>query len=83
MNFKEYADHLIKEWSLCLDAKPKHDAVNIKIEKDQCEEWVIQLMRIRLWGTEHELVEACFQVNSRLRILKEKLNIEVLTNGAV
>lgn len=83
MNFKEHADNLVKEWALCLDAKPKNDAVNIKIEKDQCEKWIMHLMRTRLWGTEHELVEACFQVNSRLKILKEKLTIEVLTNGAV
>ena len=33
INFKEYADRLIEEWTLCLNAKPKHDAVNIKIEK--------------------------------------------------
>ena len=83
MNFKEYADHLIKEWTLCLEAKPKNDAVNIMIEKDQCEEWVIHLMRIRLWGTESELAEACYQVDSRLKRLKEKLVIEVLTNGAI
>jgi len=83
MNFKEYADDLVKEWTLCLEAKPKHDAVNIMIEKDQCEECVIHLMRIRLWGTENELAEACYQVDSRLKNLKEKLTIEVLTNGAV
>jgi hypothetical protein len=83
MDFKKHADNLVKEWVLCLDARPKHDAVNIKIEKDQCEEWVIHLMKIRLWGTENELAEACYQVDSRLKILKEKLTIEVLTNGAV
>ena len=83
MDFKKHADNLVKEWTLCLDARPRHDAVNIKIEKDQCEEWVIHLMKIRLWGTENELTEACYQVDSRLKILKEKLTIEVLTNGAV
>lgn len=83
MNFKEYADDLVKEWTLCLEAKTKHDAVNIMIEKDQCEEWVIHLMRIRLWGTENELIEACYQVDSRLKKLKEKIVIEVLQNGTV
>lgn len=84
MNFKEHADNLVKEWVLCLDAKPKYDAVNIKIEKDQCEEWVIHLMKIRLWGgTENELAEACYQVNSRLKRLKEKIIIEVLQHGPV
>ena len=83
MNFKEYADDLVKEWTLCLEAKTKHDAVNIMIEKDQCEEWVIHLMKIRLWGTENELIEACYQVDSRLKKLKEKIVIEVLQNGTV
>lgn len=83
MNFKEYADALIKEWSLCLDAKPKHNAVDIKLEKDQCEEWIMHLMKTRLWGTENDLAEACYQVDSRLKTLKEKLIIEVLTNGSV
>ena len=83
MNFKEHADNLVKEWALCLDAKPKQDAVNIKIEKDQCEKWVIHLMKTRLWGTEIELAEACHQVDSRLKVLKEKIVIEVLKNGTV
>jgi hypothetical protein len=83
MDYKEYADNLIKEWSLCVDARPRHDAVNIKIEKDQCEEWIIHLMRVRLWGTENELSEACYQVDWRLKTLKEKIIIEVLQNGAV
>ena len=83
MNFKEQADNLVKEWALCLDAKPRHDAVNIKLEKDQCEKWVMHLMRMRLWGTENELAEACNQVDSRLKNLKQKLIIEVLTHGAV
>ena len=83
INFKEYADQLIEEWTLCLNAKPKHDAVNIKLEKNQCEEWIIHLMKVRLWGTENELAEACYQVEPRLKKLKEKIVIEVLQNGTV
>lgn len=83
MDYKEQADLLIKEWALCLDAKPKHNAVDIKLEKDQCEEWIMHLMKIRLWGTENELAEACYQVDARLKTLKEKIVIEVLQNGSV
>jgi hypothetical protein len=83
MDFKEYADNLVNEWALCVDAKPKHNAVDIQLLKDQCEEWIIHLMKVRLWGTENELAEACYQVDSRLKTLKEKIIIEVLTNGAV
>lgn len=83
MDFKEHADNLIKEWALCLNAKPKNNAVDIKLEKNQCEEWVMHLMKIRLWGTQNELAEACYQVESRLKVLKEKIVIEVLKNGSV
>lgn len=83
MDYKEFADKLVKDWALCLDAKPKHNAVDIKLEKDQCEEWIMHLMKIRLWGTENELAEACYQVDSRLTALKEKIVIEVLTNGSI
>lgn len=83
MDFKSYADNLIKDWTLCLDAKPKHDAVELRLQKDRCEEWAIQLMSARMWGSESELAEACYQFESRLKLLKEKLVIEVLTNGTV
>ena len=81
MDYKELADNLVKEWVLCLDAKPKHNVVDIKLEKDQCEQWILHLMKTRLWGTEIELAEACYQVDSRLKTLKEKIVIEVLTHG--
>ena len=83
MDYKEHANYLIQEWQLCADAKPKHAAVEIQLEKDRCEEWAIQLMSTRLWGSPNQLAEACHQFESRLRNLKEKLVIEVLTNGTV
>jgi hypothetical protein len=83
IDWKAHSDQLIKEWELCLNAKPKHDAVNIKLEKDRCEEWAMQLMKVRLWGSELELAEACHQLEPRLKTLKEKIVIEVLQNGSV
>ncbi len=83
MNFKEHADLLIKEWQLCANAKPKGDAVEIRLEKDRCDEWAIQLMTARMWGSPNQLAEACYQLESRLKILKEKIVIEVLQNGSV
>lgn len=83
MDYKELSDNLVKEWALCLNAKPKHNAVDIQLDKDRCEEWIMHLMKIRLWGNENELAEACYQVDSRLKTLKEKIVIEVLTNGTV
>jgi hypothetical protein len=83
MNFKNHANHLIKEWRLCADARPRHDVVGIQLEKDRCEEWAIQLMTTSMWGSAADLAEACRQFESRLKILKEKIVIEVLKNGSV
>jgi len=78
-----HADELLEEWRLCAVAKPKNNAVDFQIEKARCEEWAIQLMTIRVWGTDVELAEACYQFEYRFKSFKEKLVIEVLTNGAV
>jgi len=83
MTPQEHAHQLIEEWSLCLHAKPKSNAVDIQIDKDSCEKWAMHVMRVKLWGSESELAEACYQLESRLKILKEKIIIEVLINGTV
>jgi hypothetical protein len=83
MNYKEHARQLIQDWQLCVNAKPKHDAIDIQLEKDRCEEWAIQLMTISMWGTPNELAEACNQFESRLQPLKEKIIIEVIRHGSV
>lgn len=83
MDFKAHADELLKEWQLCSAAKPKHDAVDIQIEKNRCEEWAIQLMTVRVWGTEMQIAESCHQLEYRLKALKEKIVIEVLKNGSI
>jgi hypothetical protein len=83
MNLKDHANHLIQEWRLCADARPRNDAVGVRLEKDRCEEWAIQLMTTSMWGSADDLSEACHQFESRLKILKEKIVIEVLKNGSV
>jgi len=83
MNYKEHATHLLQDWQLCVNAKPKHDAIDIQLEKDRCEEWAIQLMTVLMWGAPNELAKTCYQFEYRLKNLKEKIIIEVLTNGSV
>jgi hypothetical protein len=83
IDWKSYADELIEEYNLCCKAKPKHDAVNIQIEKDLCGKWASNLATQRSWGTETEMAEACHQLESRLAKLKEKLVMEILINGSV
>lgn len=83
MDYKEHANQLIQEWQLCVNAKPRGDTVEIQLEKDRCEEWAIQLMTTRMWGSPGQLAEACYQFEFRLQNLKEKLVLEVLKNGVV
>jgi hypothetical protein len=80
---QDRARRLLEEWYLCSQAKPKSHAMDIQIDKDNCMIWVHHLSTIKFWGTDTELAEVCCQLESRLKSLKEKIIIEVLTNGSV
>ncbi len=83
MTPQEHARQLLEDWNLCLNAKPKTNAVDIQLDKDILKPWVAYLRRSLNWGTDNELQEVCYQFESRLKELKEKLIIEVLQNGSV
>lgn len=83
MDYKEHAKELLREWALCSNAKPKNDVISIQIEKDVLGMWAVNLIHNMNWGSELELAEACLQVESRLKRLKERLVIEVIKNGSV
>ena len=83
MDYKEHATNVLREWALCSNARPKNNAVDIQIEKDTCGRWATNLIHNLNWGTETELAEACYQLESRLKRLKEKIIIEVIKNGSV
>jgi hypothetical protein len=83
MDYKEHAKELLREWALCSNAKPKTDVISIQIEKNVLSMWAVNLIHNMNWGSELELAEACYQFDSRLKRLKEKIVIEVLTNGAI
>ena len=83
IDWKARANELIEEFNLCCKAKPKHDAVNIQLEKDNVSKFAYNLATQRSWGTDNEIAEACHQLEPRLQKLKEKLVMEILTNGPV
>lgn len=83
MNYREYATALLEEYHLCINAKPKHDAINIQLEKDSVSRWACHLNNQLGWGTDNEIAEACHQLEPRLAQLKEKIAMEILTNGNV
>jgi hypothetical protein len=82
-DWRQRADELLQEFELCCKAKPKHDAIDIQLEKDAVAKWAYHLNTQRGWGTDNEIAEACHQLEPRLRKLKEKLVIEILTHGTI
>ena len=54
-----------------------------QLDKDVVAPWASYLMRQLAWGNDNEIQEACYQLESRLIELKEKIVIEVLKNGTV
>lgn len=83
MDWKAHADQLLQEFDLCCRAKPRHDAVAVQLEKDMVAKFAHHLNTQRAWGTDHEIAEACHQLEPRLQQLKQKLIMEILTNGPV
>jgi predicted glycosyltransferase involved in capsule biosynthesis len=83
IDWKQRADELLEEFNLCCKARPKHDAINIQLEKDKVSKFAVNLNNQRGWGTDNEIAEACYQLEPRLARLKEMLVMEILTNGSV
>jgi len=81
MNYNEHARELLNEFYLCVKAKPMHNSIDLQLEKDQCDKLACRLNNLLAWGDDREIEEACQQFEPRLKRLKEKLVIEVLTHG--
>jgi hypothetical protein len=82
-DWKQRADELLQEYNLCCQARPRHGAIEVQLEKDTVGRWASHLATQRSWGTDHEIAEACHQLEPRLAQLKEKLVFEVLKHGTV
>ena len=83
IDWRQRADELLKEFELCCRAKPKHDAINVQLEKDTVAKFAYHLNTQRGWGSELEIAEACHQLEPRLNELKKKLVFEILQNGSI
>lgn len=83
MDVREHARQLLEEYNMCCRSKPKHNAVDIQLEKDLIAPWASHLNTQLGWGTDNEIAEAAYQLESRLTPLKEKLVFEVLKHGSV
>lgn len=83
MDWKLHAQTLLDEFNLCQRARPKQNAVDLQLEKDSCAKFAYCLNSRLGWGTDDEIAEACYQLEPRLKRLREKLIIEILQNGAL
>jgi hypothetical protein len=83
MDYRAHADKLIEDFNLCMRSRPRGNAIEVQIEKDACAKWAHHLVTQRSWGSELEIAEACHQLEPRLKQLREKVIIEILTNGSL
>lgn len=80
INFRSYAETLLKEYDMCCHARTAVNAVDIQIEKDSCAKFATVLNNNLVWGSDNDIAEACYQLEPRLKKLKEKLIIDVLSS---
>jgi len=79
IDWKQRADELLQEYNMCCQAKPRHGAVEVQLEKDSVGKWARHLATQRSWASDIEIAEACHQLEPRLKQLKEKIVLEILT----
>lgn len=78
-DWKARADELLAEFDMCCRARAMHNTVDVQIVKDTVAKWAYHLSTQRSWGSDLEIAEACHQLEPRLKQLKEKIVLEVLT----
>lgn len=83
MDPRDRARELLDDFNLCLRAKPKDNAAEVQLEKDSVGKWAVHLNNQLGWGSDNEIVEACYQLEPRLESLKKKLVFEILKHGTV
>jgi len=83
MDHRARADQLIEDFNLCMQARPRGNAIEVQMEKDACAKWAYHLATQRSWGSDLEVAEACNQLEPRLQQLKNKVIIEILKHGAI
>jgi hypothetical protein len=83
IDFREHARQLLEDYNLCVQAKPKHNAVDVQLEKDAVSKWAAHLNKQISWGSENDIAEACHQLEPRLHSLRKNLVMEILKNGSI
>ena len=82
-DWRARADELLTEFDLCWKARPRQNTVDIQLAKDECAKWAHHLNTQRSWGSDTEIAEACYQLEPKLKELKEQVIIEILIHGSL
>lgn len=83
MDWQSRARELLNDWESYRCARPREHVWDIQAEKDQISIWASRLHDHMLWSDNlNELAEACYQFESKLNTFKDKIVLELLTNGA-
>ena len=83
INFKEKSEQLLNEWRQCSTAQPKQNTVELQLHKESCYRWAHHLQTMLMWGSEGEIAEAYYQLESRLKPYQERVIIEILHHGSI
>jgi len=83
IDWKARADEMLDEYAACCRARPYHNALDVEIAKESCATWANHLHTQRAWGSDHEIAEACHQLEPRLKKFKETVVLDILNNGTI
>jgi hypothetical protein len=74
---------LLDEWYICRNARPRQHVLDIQVDKDEVSKWADHLYKTMMWSSDpNEIAECCYQFESRFNAFKDKILIELLTNGS-
>ncbi len=86
-DFVAWSQSLLEEWSTVRHARPKTNmisSVDLEYAREILDDWAMLLRRYSFdKESNHDLAEACYQFETRLKRYKEKIIIETLTHGTI
>jgi hypothetical protein len=78
----EQARLLLEDWAKCRNARPRSNAADVQISKDQLESKARRLGWMLTWDSTH-LDESCETFAYELEQYKKKVVLEILQHGSI
>ena len=82
INVKEHAKLLLDDWEKCRNARPRANAADVQIFKDQLETRARRLGWMLTWD-QTQLDENCKNFARELEQYKKKVVLEILQHGTI